>query len=250
MNRRSRVKPSDNLAFLILRRYEERGISKGWNREQFYRLCQLANCLPEEIGALCCLTKAQVMACMKTNRFSATVSLHLEIIQAVILEAQCGKAWKPIVPIKILSKKILSGKTPEKKQQPETETKEKIMHYRNGRVAKNGDKIVQIPLGGKYAAQAGILYDAVPGNDSCNGRLAITNQNDSYVNLKECLHIEDVAASTPADSSQPEPAPVTQPAPLSTPDPTLVPADNPVQSALLTEWVPPSETKDNADTQG
>ena len=39
------------------------------------------------------------------------------------------------------------------------------MHYKNGREAKNGDKIVQInPSNGKIEA-FGILYDATPGND-------------------------------------------------------------------------------------
>ncbi len=47
------------------------------------------------------------------------------------------------------------------------------MHYRNGREAKNGDKIVQI---GGYGSSAeitavGILYDAKPGNDYCNGNI-------------------------------------------------------------------------------
>jgi hypothetical protein len=43
------------------------------------------------------------------------------------------------------------------------------MHYRNGREAKNGDKIVQI---GGYGTGAeitavGVLYGATPGNDHC-----------------------------------------------------------------------------------
>jgi hypothetical protein len=48
------------------------------------------------------------------------------------------------------------------------------MHYRNGREAKNGDKIVQI---GGYGSGAeitavGVLYGAKPGNDHCNGQIA------------------------------------------------------------------------------
>jgi hypothetical protein len=40
------------------------------------------------------------------------------------------------------------------------------MHYRNGREAKNGDRIVQLGSDGKVLG-IGILYDATPGNDYC-----------------------------------------------------------------------------------
>lgn len=64
------------------------------------------------------------------------------------------------------------------------------MHYRNGREAKNGDKIILIPSYGSPVV--GILYDATAGNDFCNGRIAPTNPNDPCPNLKECLHFDDV----------------------------------------------------------
>lgn len=66
------------------------------------------------------------------------------------------------------------------------------MHYRNGREAKNGDKVVLIPLYGNPVI--GILYDAQVGNDFCNGKIAITKPNDICPNLKECLHLDDVLA--------------------------------------------------------
>lgn len=66
------------------------------------------------------------------------------------------------------------------------------MHYKNGREAKNGDKVVLITSSG--VAVAGILYDAQAGNDYCNGRLAITSPNDPCPNLKECLHADDISA--------------------------------------------------------
>lgn len=66
------------------------------------------------------------------------------------------------------------------------------MHYKNGREAKNGDKVVLI---GSYGSPViGILYDAVAGNDTCNGRLAQINNNDPCPNLSECLHLDDVKA--------------------------------------------------------
>ena len=64
------------------------------------------------------------------------------------------------------------------------------MHYRNGREAKNGDLVVLIPSYGKPVV--GILYDAVAGNDHCNGKIAPVSQNDPCPNLKECLHLDDV----------------------------------------------------------
>lgn len=47
------------------------------------------------------------------------------------------------------------------------------MHYRNGREAKNGDKVVQISGDGKVEA-VGVLHSAVSGNDYCNGYIAPT----------------------------------------------------------------------------
>ncbi len=65
------------------------------------------------------------------------------------------------------------------------------MHYKNGREAKNGDKVVLVSKHG--GPVAGILYDAVAGNDFCNGRIAPTSPNDPCPNLKEVLHADDVA---------------------------------------------------------
>lgn len=72
------------------------------------------------------------------------------------------------------------------------------MHYRNGRPAKNGDKIVS--LGGYGSGPVninaiGILFDAVPGNDHCNGMIApIVGGQCFSACLCDCLHYDDVAA--------------------------------------------------------
>ena len=66
------------------------------------------------------------------------------------------------------------------------------MHYRNGREAKNGDRIVTLGNDGKVLG-TGILYDAVPGNDYCNGALAPI-PNGTGVCLIDSLHIDDLAA--------------------------------------------------------
>ena len=66
------------------------------------------------------------------------------------------------------------------------------MHYRNGRQAKNGDKIVQLDQEGKVL-HLGVLYDAVPGNDYCNGRIAPIQDPVEYACMVDCLHVDDVA---------------------------------------------------------
>ena len=66
------------------------------------------------------------------------------------------------------------------------------MHYRNGREAKNGDKIVQLGQGGEITA-FGVLHSAVPGNDYCNGQIAPIQHPQAAACMCDCLHIDDVA---------------------------------------------------------
>ena len=66
------------------------------------------------------------------------------------------------------------------------------MHYRNGREAKNGDKIVKLE-GGKVVS-FGVLHSAVPGNDYCNGNIAVVQSAQEYACLCDALHIDDLAA--------------------------------------------------------
>lgn len=73
------------------------------------------------------------------------------------------------------------------------------MHYRNGRPAQNGDLIVQLSgfpdgRGGKVST-VGVLFDARPGIDYCNGSIAPIG--GGYVQsacLCDCLHADDLAA--------------------------------------------------------
>ncbi len=71
------------------------------------------------------------------------------------------------------------------------------MHYRNGREAKNGDKIVSLAgyVSGPVTIDAvGILYDAKPGNDYCNGSIASTIGGPVVsACLCDCLHLDDLA---------------------------------------------------------
>lgn len=66
------------------------------------------------------------------------------------------------------------------------------MHYRNGREAKNGDKVVQVENGQIVAF--GVLHSAVPGNDYCNGNIAVIQSPTQYACLVDCLHVDDVGA--------------------------------------------------------
>ena len=75
------------------------------------------------------------------------------------------------------------------------------MHYRNGREAKNGDKVVQIgtvytPDGSQVPTitALGVLYDAKPGNDYCNGSIAPVQQSITGACMCDCLHVDDLAA--------------------------------------------------------
>lgn len=69
------------------------------------------------------------------------------------------------------------------------------MHYRNGREAKNGDQIVQLTTGAPVRiVGVGVLFDATPGNDYCNGKIAPTNGGMvTGACMCDCLHADDLA---------------------------------------------------------
>lgn len=69
------------------------------------------------------------------------------------------------------------------------------MHYRNGREAKNGDIVIQLSMDDKGSVvAAGVLYDATPGNDYCNGRIAPIQQPAMGACMCDCIHADDLAA--------------------------------------------------------
>jgi hypothetical protein len=77
-----------------------------------------------------------------------------------------------------------------------------FMHYRNGREAKNGDRIVSLgdvyrdagTIAGGRVVAVGVLYDAKPGNDFCNGSIAPVQPGVASACLCDCLHVDDLAA--------------------------------------------------------
>jgi len=66
------------------------------------------------------------------------------------------------------------------------------MHYRNGREAKNGDRIVKLSYEGGQIVSFGVLHSAVAGNDHCNGGIAQII-NDQGACMCDCLHVDDLA---------------------------------------------------------
>lgn len=67
------------------------------------------------------------------------------------------------------------------------------MHYRNGREAKNGDKVVQLTYEGGQLVAIGILHSAIPGSDYCNGSIAPINPSNVGACLVDCIHMDDLA---------------------------------------------------------
>lgn len=73
------------------------------------------------------------------------------------------------------------------------------MHYRNGREAKNGDKVAKLDDKGTITA-VGTLQNAVPGNDYCNGQILITGESQYGAAILigacmcDCLHLNDIAS--------------------------------------------------------
>jgi len=66
------------------------------------------------------------------------------------------------------------------------------MHYRNGRAAQNGDKVVKLGGPGADVVAFGVLHSAVAGNDYCNGNIAPI-VNDTGACLCDMLHVDDLA---------------------------------------------------------
>lgn len=68
------------------------------------------------------------------------------------------------------------------------------MHYRNGREAQNGDRVVLLETSGGRPQAVGTLANAVPGNDYCNGDiLNAAGEKVAVACMCDCLHEDDVA---------------------------------------------------------
>jgi hypothetical protein len=71
------------------------------------------------------------------------------------------------------------------------------VHYRNGREAKPGDRVLNLTHG-----YTGILHTVSSQSTTCNGRLAAITQNDPYVTLSEYIHLDDVGEAFPVSKPQ------------------------------------------------
>ena len=68
------------------------------------------------------------------------------------------------------------------------------MHYRNGREAQNGDTVVSLGFDGGKIVAVGVLHNAVPGNDYCNGSIAPISTGVVGACMCDCLHVDDLSA--------------------------------------------------------
>ena len=74
------------------------------------------------------------------------------------------------------------------------------MHYRNGREAKNGDRVASFGNGGgSQIVAVGVLQNAVAGNDYCNGDIFVRPDYGTTALIFpacmcDCLHIDDLTA--------------------------------------------------------
>jgi len=69
------------------------------------------------------------------------------------------------------------------------------MHYRNGRQAHNGDRVIKIgydPNQNDSIIAVGILHSAVAGNDYCNGAIAPIQPTNEGACIVDMLHVDDV----------------------------------------------------------
>lgn len=80
-------------------------------------------------------------------------------------------------------------------------TKGKIMHYKNGREAKVGDKVISKDSAGNVTS--GIVLFMYPATTTCNLGLAPLTAPSAYVNAGDCLHVDDAYEAVPAAAPVP-----------------------------------------------
>lgn len=76
------------------------------------------------------------------------------------------------------------------------------MHYKNGREAKIGDRIVGADSMGHPVA--GILVNAQAGSETCNGAVVPFNSPTWTITLGDCLHVDDFKAQSKPQSAAAE----------------------------------------------
>lgn len=79
------------------------------------------------------------------------------------------------------------------------------MHYRNGRQAQNGDKIVKLNDLGQVVA-FGVLHSAVPRNKYYNRYITAIQPPNDYACMVDCLHVDDLAVALKGNGLDKRPA--------------------------------------------
>jgi hypothetical protein len=77
------------------------------------------------------------------------------------------------------------------------------MHYRNGREAKVGDKVIGKDCSGNPVG--GILTSTNAGSTTCNGYvvpMSIIEVNHRIVTLGDCLHVDDFAEQPKSEKAE------------------------------------------------
>jgi hypothetical protein len=77
-------------------------------------------------------------------------------------------------------------------------------HYKNGRLAKNGDAVVLLPEPRKnFKPVAGYLHGLQEGT-TCNAQIEGSGVYSTCVTVSQCLHADDISAASIPDSSVPD----------------------------------------------
>lgn len=71
------------------------------------------------------------------------------------------------------------------------------MRYKNGREAKPGDRVLWLPT--YRPARLSSIYDVEQHAGGGHAKFVVEPPLPLYVNLKECLHIDDVLGVIPSD---------------------------------------------------
>lgn len=84
--------------------YRRLGLTEGWSRERFRRLCHLLHCTEAELAAMCGVFEAGRLAkWIQRNNFPTYVSLHFALIESAYLQTVKGVPQKPAMPFHLLS---------------------------------------------------------------------------------------------------------------------------------------------------
>ena len=74
-----------------------------WTEERYRRLCRQLHCTMEEVAAFCGMSKGELRICLRRNKFSLPVSIHLALAEQALAYLQTGAVGPPIMPTHLLT---------------------------------------------------------------------------------------------------------------------------------------------------